>query len=224
MRAFLALTCLTSMMSLYSQALQPIKTMIDPNVVDWTKEIAKRPLDQKTIEWAREERRKKADECATAAHSNKEPQADALSKECKNCLFTNPFVPEDPQLVVFMSFSVPVESWLSLSVEVQKVNGVFLIRGLPQNSFQELSKKILHLKELGFDGTIQIDPLAFRANDIHNVPTFLVREGDQSDKVEGNISLSSALTLLSEKGETQIATKLKEKYSHAQFSDLGWVK
>ncbi|MFI5342794.1 MAG: type-F conjugative transfer system pilin assembly protein TrbC [Chlamydiales bacterium] len=111
----------------------------------------------------------------------------------------------DPKLFVFMSFSIPDVIWISLSHELEKVDGVFVLRGLPQQSFRELAAKILSLKEKSVSAPIQLDPKQFQAYQLTSVPAFIVTEDEQFDKVTGNVSLKFALELMAKKGETSTA-------------------
>lgn len=138
-------------------------------------------------------------------------QSDSSSK-CKNC-FTGDLLKilEEPDFKIFISFSVPESIWCSLSKDLVKVGGTFILIGLPNNSFPELSEKILKLKQMGVEAQIQIDPVAFKKYDVSQVPTFVISDGDKYDKVSGCISTEYALNYLSEKGELQFSKLLKKK-------------
>lgn len=126
------------------------------------------------------------------------------------CGTAKPFTEEMPSLLVFISFSVPKATWRELDSQLQSLcdkslrgkplDGAFILRGLPKNSFSELADGI---KDIG--STVLIDPRPFEEYGINKVPAFVLVKGDKFDKVEGNISLSCALDLIANQGETHVA-------------------
>ena len=113
-----------------------------------------------------------------------------------------------PQVLVLMSFSIPDTAWISLSKELEKMGGVFVLRGLPEQSFQLLASRILKLKEQGVNAPIQIDPKSFLDYEINQVPTIVVVEEKIFDKVSGHVSLKFALEKMAQQGETKTASKM----------------
>ncbi len=103
--------------------------------------------------------------------------------------------PSSCGLFVFISFSVPVESWKDLSAELENTDGVFVLKGIPQGSFKEFASKVTELRRQGINAPIQIDPLAFEKYGIEHVPAFVQSEGKLFNKVVGNIPLSTVLEL-----------------------------
>lgn len=132
--------------------------------------------------------------------------------KCKNC-FTGDLlnILEEPKFQIFISFSVPYNIWCSLSQDLAKIGGSFVLVGLPNNSFSELSEKIIKLKKMGVDAQIQIDPIAFKKYQISKVPTFVVSDDNKYDKISGSISVEYALNYLSEKGEVSFSKSLQRK-------------
>lgn len=122
-------------------------------------------------------------------------QKDVATLGAKKCQTNSlPTTPEaDIPVYVMISFSVPGETWVGLSTEMEKIGAVFVLRGLPNNSFKELSQRVQHLNQLGVKAPIQINPNLFTTHNIERVPTFLIVEKERSDKVTGNISLSYAV-------------------------------
>lgn len=102
------------------------------------------------------------------------------------------------QLYLFMSFSVPVSSWQDHSVELEKRGGSFVLRGLPENSFEAFAEKIKLLREEGVNAPIVIDPDAFDRYYIDAAPTLVLVKEDSFDKVAGNIPIPLALQKISE--------------------------
>jgi conjugal transfer pilus assembly protein TrbC len=127
--------------------------------------------------------------------SNPSPILPAQSTQ-KKCVTTLPDAPEDPSIFVFASFSMPETAWLSLSEELVKSRGVFILRGLPKNSFKELAKRLYDLRKKGMKATVQVDPRLFSRYNIQTVPSFIITENDHFKKLAGNVSLTFALEKL----------------------------
>lgn len=121
--------------------------------------------------------------------------------KCTNCFDDIQLIFGEEHIFVFMSFSVPDEVWISLSKEMEKRGASFVIRGLPKNSFAELSQKIFSLKEKGVNVPIQVDPEKFKKYEIQDVPAFVYAKANKFDKVTGNISLKYALDRIKLKGD-----------------------
>lgn len=114
------------------------------------------------------------------------------SEKCRNCPEWK--APTEPQkLLVFISFSVPTASWIDWSKELEKRGGVFVLRGLPKNSFQLFAQKIMDLRNSGVNAPVIIDPEAFQMYSIDRVPTVVLREGEKYHKLAGNLSLEAVL-------------------------------
>lgn len=116
-------------------------------------------------------------------------------------------VEEDYPLLVFISFSMPEASLLSFAKELETYGGVFVIRGLPNNSFAEFFNKLNHLKEIGMDAPILVDPDSFKKYEVTEVPTIVLKGDEAFDKMTGNVPASYALETFSEKGEEQYLAK-----------------
>ena len=138
------------------------------------------------------------------------------SKHALPCGMESPSEKEE-SLTVFMSFSLSDQVWIEISKVMEKVGGRMVIRGLPQNRFVELSRKIQDLSCQGVKATIQIHPKLFQQHNIEQVPVFLVSEETKHDKLSGNVSLAFALDVMAQKGETALAKRLKEKLDEKIF-------
>lgn len=144
-------------------------------------------------------------------------KASVSSSSHSKCMAKESAQMPDPALLVFISFSVPDATWLSLSNEIAKINGVFILRGLPNNSFQELAQRLLKLRQNRVNAEIQINPELFEKYGITSVPTFVISEEGKFDKVSGNISPSYAIDLAVQEGETaSTARKLKKQLTGEQ--------
>jgi type-F conjugative transfer system pilin assembly protein TrbC len=109
--------------------------------------------------------------------------------------------PKDPNLLVFVSFSIPDETLLAIAEEVNQNDGVLVLRGMPENNFKILAKHLLTLKEKGLTASLQINPKLFQEYEISKVPTFVMRGKKGFDKVSGNISLEHAMGLFQSTNE-----------------------
>jgi type-F conjugative transfer system pilin assembly protein TrbC len=88
-----------------------------------------------------------------------------------------------PSLLVFMSFSVPLESWKETSFYLEKLNGAFVLQGLPNNSFEELAKQIIQLRQKGIRAPILLDPHTFTTYNVTSSPTFVLIQDSHHDKI-----------------------------------------
>lgn len=114
-----------------------------------------------------------------------------------------------PRLLVFVSFSMPVQTLKALGSQVNAVDGNLVLRGLVKGSFKETAEKLKELQE-----EILIDPTLFESYGISSVPTFVLRSESRRkikdgsyDRLSGNVSLEYALEQFASKGD-QIAVQL----------------
>lgn len=118
---------------------------------------------------------------------------------CRGCSKT--VVRDDKRdLVVFMSSSVPVETWKDFSREMEKTGGVFVLKGIPGGSFEAFVLKVMELRQAGVAAPIDIDPDLFEEFKVVEVPTVILC-GKKSDQAAGNLRLGSLLELMAESGE-----------------------
>lgn len=111
------------------------------------------------------------------------------------------------KLFLFTSFALPIESWKEYSYFLEKTNGCFVLRGLPENSFSVLSRKILELKKQGVFAEILLDPESFEKYAITAIPTLVLDDGKQYDKISGNIQPSASLSYFANSGHTKKMAK-----------------
>lgn len=113
--------------------------------------------------------------------------------------------PQKEGLFIFVSFSMPKSLLEKLDTLAKKANGKLLIRGLKNNSFKET---ILHIKSIKKEGIgIDIDPNAFVAFEIKQVPAFVISDGRKFDKLIGNVSVRYALEKFEHHGELKKEAK-----------------
>ncbi len=130
----------------------------------------------------------------------------SLFASCASC--GDEFSSPEPSLTAFISFSVPIESWRDLSTQLEAMGGRFVLRGFPENSFEELIFKIEELREEQIFAPIDVDPEAFERYGVNAVPALLVEEEGRFDLVFGNIRIDAALQTMAERGDA--AQKAKE--------------
>jgi conjugal transfer pilus assembly protein TrbC len=192
------------------ESMQWVKTadhQVSLEVERWVREVQNR-TDPKAIEWARSQQ-----ELSTTSFRELVAQGGST---CSRCTSSEVQSDEYP-ICVLISLSMPISSLLALSEEVSKVSGCFVLRGIPENSWASLASKLIELDGLGVNVPILIDPRLFEEWKVSQVPAFIVREGDRYDKVSGNITLSRALELLAEQGETLACEDLLEELKKSRM-------
>ena len=110
-----------------------------------------------------------------------------------------------PKLLVFVSFSMSLESIKTLGAHVNQLGGKLVLRGLINGSFRETAQKLKDLQE-----EVIIDPPLFEAYQVERVPTFVLKQKNTDkaeeavthDRLIGNVSLEYVLEQFSSSGET----------------------
>lgn len=144
-------------------------------------------VDQEAQFFVEESTKQINEEASTFLRSLEDGQK---SPKCKNC--PSPSISSlegGSSLLVFISFSVPLESWKDWSKEIEDRGGVFVLRGLPFNSFVSFAQKVKEMRNSGVTAPITIDPEAYQKYDIMVVPSLVLRRGEDYDKVTGNIRM-----------------------------------
>jgi conjugal transfer pilus assembly protein TrbC len=113
-----------------------------------------------------------------------------------------------PELLVFVSFSMPHESLVRLAEQARRADAVLVFRGVAGASLREMTARLAPLTKAG--AAMQINPQAFTRFGIKAVPAFVVAEGDNScaesscdgraQLVSGDVSLDFALERLARQG------------------------
>jgi conjugal transfer pilus assembly protein TrbC len=119
----------------------------------------------------------------------------------------------DPDLFIFISLGMPDELLLTLASDAEKAGALMVLRGLPNNSFNDFGKRLLQLKKKGLSATIQIHPVLFQEYSVAGVPAFVLKDEKSFEKVSGNISVEYVLQLFEEGGSS------KAKEILAKFRD-----
>jgi len=132
-----------------------------------------------------------------------------------------------PQVMVFLSFSVPQARLASYSSQVKEVGGVILLRGMHEGSIKKTLAKTLESTPKG-DVPWLIHPDLFRQFKIDKVPAIVIadREGLQPEgvtavqtnyaKVEGDVSVELALKMIKERGNSVMAAMATERLERLQ--------
>lgn len=120
---------------------------------------------------------------------------------------------EAPQLIVFVSLSMPAKALRAIIEDTARAGGVVVFRGFPDNSMrafiERLGKVVAREDSLA---NIGIDPRLFRAFDVAAVPTYVAVSSDfdlcagfscrtqvpAHDRMVGNVTLEYALTSFAE--------------------------
>jgi type-F conjugative transfer system pilin assembly protein TrbC len=98
------------------------------------------------------------------------------------------------KILVFISFSMPLQSLKSLTDEGSKHNATFVLRGLKENSFK---KTMSFMKDHQLASNIDINPPLFTRYTITKVPAFiLLKDEKEIARLFGNVSLSFAVSKL----------------------------
>jgi conjugal transfer pilus assembly protein TrbC len=128
-------------------------------------------------------------------------------------------------LYIFVSTSMPKSLLKSYLSAANKYGGVLVFKGLPNNSFKELTKLVIDLTEKGdsqdIEANIQIDDEAYERFKVLLVPTIVLAfDSDyhpnqvsilKFDKMVGNVGVKYSLEEFSRSGElsTQALEHLK---------------
>lgn len=131
-----------------------------------------------------------------------------------------------PPVMIFISFSMPIQSLKQWNVQAQQIGAPLIIRGLVNNSFKATTKKVSQLL-VNDKGGVQLDPVKFEQYHILQVPAVVIVGEDKKDfdVVYGNVPLKQALEYLSEHaGKTKaqakaLLTKLKRSWQVVSSDD-----
>jgi type-F conjugative transfer system pilin assembly protein TrbC len=107
----------------------------------------------------------------------------------------------EPSLQVCMSFSVPTQVWKDLNSDLIRHQGVFVVKGLPNNSFQAFAAKVLEFRKHGITAPIRIDPKLFERLKVNQVPLFVVKKKDETHTVFGTVTVPYVLDVMHIKNE-----------------------
>lgn len=174
---------------------------VEPSVIEWTRSVSNR-IDPDAVDWGRQQ---------LDSELTKGEFISLLQESRSPCsLYGVETSADQSELFIFISSSIPERTLADLSKELEKVKGVFVIAGLPNQSWTELVSWIRSLESAGVTAPIQVYPQPFSEHRVDQVPLFLVCEENACDKLAGNVSLEWALERMAEFGETERASALLE--------------
>jgi conjugal transfer pilus assembly protein TrbC len=125
---------------------------------------------------------------------------------------------ENPQLMVFLTLTMPDEALRAWIDQTARAGGVVVLRGFHGNKLSTTAARIHEIRKNtdGLNGGFRIDPTAFRRLEINVAPTVVVlprplppcesegcRDDDVTsfDRIVGNTTLKHALNRLSREGD-----------------------
>ena len=97
------------------------------------------------------------------------------------------FVKPLPQVVVFVSFSMPSLSLKQIIRDASQYEIPVVIRGLYKNSFRETMERVFDLVKEDNKGGVSINPLWFRKYRINAVPAVVVNYSDIQNNMENKV-------------------------------------
>ena len=92
-------------------------------------------------------------------------------------------------VIIFISFSMPEQSIVSILQDSKRIHGTVVIRGLIHNSFKETFLKMGSLvKAAGSGGGVELNPPAFKKFNIQKVPAVVVLPDNETCRLEKKMS------------------------------------
>ena len=126
------------------------------------------------------------------------------------------------EVLIFVSFSMPMNSLREWSIQAQKIHAPLVIRGLVNDSFGDTQKAVkAMINDQG--GGVLLDPRLFQQYHITQVPAVVIHQQNNKscsknqscwnqekfDVVVGDVGLESALQMIADRGDNaQTAQKL----------------
>ena len=142
----------------------------------------------------------------------------AAENPLKKCLSGNgcfekadKYLEKKSNLFLFVSFSMSDQALLYFSKELERYDGIFVLRGIPENSFPKLFQKLNHLTSMGIYVPFSIDPDLFEKHVSKVVPVLVLTEEKKVDRLVGNLSIRDSLGRFSFSGENKLLAKQKLK-------------
>jgi conjugal transfer pilus assembly protein TrbC len=116
---------------------------------------------------------------------------------------------------VFVSFSMPKQGLLELCKDIARAGGVPVLRGLYKNSFKETGLIMQKIVKVSGQGML-IDPNLYEQFNIETVPSFVITDQKQYDKLTGFVSANFALEQFHKFGDLKnFAGDCLKKEDHA---------
>lgn len=106
--------------------------------------------------------------------------------------------------LVFVSFSMPPDELKQRVQDAAALNIPVVIRGMVNGDMRATANAVAGLVKESNTGGVQIDPTTFRKYNITAVPVLIVtcgNQGDQVDRLQGDLMLHQALKRVAEEGD-----------------------
>lgn len=155
-------------------------------------------------------------------------KAEAYSMNNQQTDFNNMFKKgEEVNFYMFASFSLSDTHLRQMMDYAKAYNGVIVLRGIENNSFQKTGEHIQALAKEGEEASIIIDPTLFKEFQVVQVPSYVLSKRKECpvgvtcrayyDKIIGSITPKYALEKFIEKGDlSKEAQDLLEAYGDLQ--------
>lgn len=123
------------------------------------------------------------------------------------------------KVIIFVSFSMPEQSIVSLMKDAKRIHASIVIRGLIHNSFKETFLKMASIVKEASGGGVELNPPAFKKYNIQKVPAVVVIPTNQTcfsekicaeesfDVIYGDIPLYDALKAIRDHGISKHAAE-----------------
>lgn len=170
---------------------------IKENIYKKQEEAAKRADNEEWFKNVLKERLSEVDQFDVEEIKSRTQEILSKSKPCGPVSTPN----DDFNFYILMTFELPDSLWLEYSLDLERIKGAFVVRGLPQDSFVEFAKKVRDLRKIGVHAPIQINPMLFDQYEVFNAPTIILEEGKLYDKISGPVSVHYALEKFSNEGD-----------------------
>lgn len=106
-----------------------------------------------------------------------------------------------PAVMMFVSFSMPEDDLRERIKDAADLGVTVSLRGMVNGDMRQTGTRVAQLVKETNRGGMQIDPVSFRRYGVMSVPTLIVKCGNASDRVLGDITLRDALKKVAEDGE-----------------------
>ena len=129
-----------------------------------------------------------------------------------------------PHLLVFVSFSMPLEVLKTLAIQVNQVGGKVVLRGLVNGSFKNTAEKVKELQQ-----EVIIDPTLFESYQVKVVPTFILQNKATKKDEETDSGKSNSSPVPSRRGDEdrlydRLSGNVSLEYVLDQFATLGTTR
>ena len=138
------------------------------------------------------------------------PDLGAMAEQFQSCITNNSQQAKTPELLIFVSFSMPAQSLKLWAQQADKVNSPLLLRGFIDNSIQATTQQTVRLFSASQQGGFHVDPEKFGQYKINHVPAVVLVHGETYDVVYGDTSLEAALERMSHYGAASLKPVAQE--------------